>query len=158
MKGKVIFKVGLLCAILSLVLVVPVLGQSDVELGKQLKDYKAQTYKDLKLDAKQVKALMAVEDKCSMQRAEIVAASKKAWDDLLAALKENKPDDAKIKKLVSAYINEQAKLFNSFSSQLNEELAQMTPVQQGNYLVAMEKWREKCMPKVCIPITKPAPK
>ena len=154
MKGKVIFKVGLLCAILSLVLVVPVLGQTDVELGKQLKEYKAQVYKDLKLDAKQTKDLLAVEDKCSMQRAEIVEASKKAWDDLLAALKENKPDDKKITKMVSAYINEQGKLFNSFSSQLNEELALMSPVQQGNYLVAMEKWREKGMPKVCIPITK----
>ena len=37
---------------------------------------------------------------------------------------------------------------------MNEELAQMSPVQQGKYLVAMEAWRQKCMPKVCTPITK----
>ena len=37
---------------------------------------------------------------------------------------------------------------------MDEELAQMSPVQQGKYLVAMEGWRQKCMPKVCTPITK----
>jgi hypothetical protein len=154
MKGKLMFKLVVLSTIFSLLLVVPVLGQTNEELGKQLKEYKAQTYTDLKLDPKQVKKLAAVEDKYSTMRGKLVDDSKKAWDDLQAALAAPKPDNAKLKGLVKGYIAAQGDLFASFRKELDEELAQMTPVQQGKYLVAMEKWRQKCMPKVCIPITK----
>ena len=154
MKGKLIFKLGALSTILSFLLVVPALGQTDEELGKQLKDYKAQTFKELKVNPNQEKALVAIEDKYSTARGQIVDSSKKAWDDLQAVLAEASPAEAKIKERVKAYIDGQTKLFNSFRSELDEEMSQMSPVQQGKYLVAMEKWRQKCMPKVCIPVTK----
>jgi hypothetical protein len=154
MKGKLIFKLVVLSTILSVLLVVPVLGQTDEELGKQLKAYKAQTFEQMKVNPNQEKALLAVEDKYSVMRGEIVAGSKKAWDDLQAALAAAKPDEAQVKERVNAYIAAESKLFTSFRSQLDEELAQMSPIQQGKYLVAMEHWREKCMPKVCLPITK----
>lgn len=157
MKGKLIFKLAALSTILSFLLVVPVLGQTaqtNEELGKQLKDYKAQTFEQLKLTPNQQKALMAIEDKDSVMRGEIVDSSKKAWDNLQAALAAAKPDEATVKGTVVAYIDAQTKLFTSFRNELNEELAQMSPIQQGKYLVAMEKWRQQCMPKVCIPITK----
>jgi hypothetical protein len=154
MKGKVIFKLGVLITILGVLLVVPALGQTNEELGKQLKAYKADTFKQLKLDPNKEKALLEVEGKFSVKRGEIVDTSKKSWDNLQAALAAPKPDTAKVKGLVSAYIDAQSKLFASYRDQLNEELAQMSPVQQGKYLVAMEHWRQKCMPKVCIPITK----
>jgi len=154
MKSKLICTLGALSTILSLLLVVPVLGQTDEELGKQLKDYKTQTYEQLKFDPNKTKALLAVETKYSSMRGEILDESKKAWDALQAALAAPKPDEAKVKGLVNAYIASQAKLFASFRNQLDEELAQMSPVQQGQYLVAMERWRQKCMPKVCTPITK----
>jgi Spy/CpxP family protein refolding chaperone len=154
MKGNLIFKLGALSTILSFLLVVPVLGQTDEELGKQLKEYKAQTYEQLKFNPNQEKALLAVEDKYSTMRGEIVDSSKKAWDDLQAALAAPKPDEAKVKALASAYIAAQSKLFTSFRNELDEELAQMSPIQEGKYLVAMERWRQKCMPKVCTPITK----
>jgi Spy/CpxP family protein refolding chaperone len=157
MKGKLIFKLGALSIILSVLLVVPALGQTgqtNEELGKQLKDYKAQILKDLKITQDKEKALMGVEDKYSLMRGEIVDSSTKAWDTLQAALAAPTPDEAKVKEAVAAYIDAQAKLFHSFRSQLDDELAQMSPVQQGKYLVAMEKWRQQCMPKVCIPITK----
>jgi len=156
MKGKLIFKLGLLTTILSFLLVIPALGQTgqtNEELGKQLKDYKANILKDLKIAPDKEKALVAVEEKFSLQRGEIVDNSKKAWDTLQAALAAPKSDDAKVKEAVTAYIDAQAKLFTSFKQQLDEELAQMSPLQQGKYLVAMEKWRQQCMPKVCIPVT-----
>ena len=156
MKGKLIFKLGALFTILSVLLVVPALGQTaqtNEELGKQLKDYKAQILKELKITPDKEKALMAVEDKYSLMRGEIVDSSTKAWDTLQAALAAPNPDEAKLKEAVAAYIDGQAKLFQSFRKQLEEELAQMSPIQQGKYLVAMEKWRQQCMPKVCIPVT-----
>ena len=75
MKGKHIFKLGALSTILSVLLVVPALGQTgqtNEALGKELKDYKAQTIKELKVAPDKEKALMAVEDKYSVQRGEIV--------------------------------------------------------------------------------------
>ena len=154
MKGRLIFKLGVFSTILSFLLVVPVLGQTDQELGKQLKEYKAQTFKELKVNPNQEKALVAIEDKYSTARGQIVESSKKSWDELQAVLAEATPAEAKLKERVKAYIDGQTKLFNSFRTELDEEMAQMSPLQQGKYLVAMEKWREKCMPKVCIPITK----
>jgi hypothetical protein len=156
MKGRLIFKLGALFTILSVLLVVPALGQTaqtNEELGKQLKDYKSQSLKAMKIAPDKEKALMEVEDKYSLMRGEIAETSKKAWDNLQAALAAPKPDEAKLKEAVAAYIDGQAKLFQSFRKQLEEELALMTPIQQGKYLVAMEKWREQCMPKVCIPVT-----
>jgi hypothetical protein len=156
MKGRLIFKLGLLTIILSFLLVIPALGQTgqtNEALGQQLKDYKAKILKDLKVAPDKEKALMAVEEKYSAMRGEIVDNSKKAWDSLQTALAAPKPDEAKTKEAVSAYIDAQAKLFTSFRKQLDEELALMSPVQQGNYLIAMEKWRQQCMPKVCIPVT-----
>jgi Spy/CpxP family protein refolding chaperone len=154
MKGKLIFKLGALSTILSFLLVIPALGQTDVELGKQLKEYKAQTFDQLKFNPNQKKTLLAVEDKYSSMRGEIVDSSKKAWDDLQAALAAASPDEAKVKGLVKSYMAAQTKMFSSFRDEMDEELAQMSPVQQGKYLVAMEAWRQKCMPKVCTPITK----
>ena len=157
MKGKLIFKLGLLAIILSFLLVIPALGQqgqTNEALGKQLKDYKAKILKDLKIAPDKEKALAALEDKYSEMRGEIVDNSKKAWDNLQVALAAPKPDNAKVKAAVAAFIDAQAKLFASFRKQLDDELAQMSPIQQGKYLVAMEKWRQQCMPKVCIPITK----
>jgi hypothetical protein len=156
MKGKLIFKLAALSTILSVLLVVPALGQTgqtNEELGKQLKDYKAQILKDVKIAPEKEKALMAVEDKYSIMRGEIVEKSKQAWDGLLAALAAATPDDAKVKAAVAGYIDGQAQLYQNFRKQLEEELALMTPIQQGKYLVAMEKWRQQCMPKVCIPVT-----
>ena len=156
MKGKLIFKLGVLATVLSFLLVMPALGQTgqtNEELGKQLKDYKAKILKDLKVAPDKEKALVAVEEKYSLERGEIVENSDKAWKNLQTALAAPKPDDAKVKDAVAAYIDDQAKLFTSFKKQLDDELAQMTPVQQGKYLIAMEKWRQQCMPKVCIPVT-----
>ncbi len=154
MKSKLILTLGAVSFILSLLLVAPVLGQSDEELGKQLKEYKEQTFKDLQLNAQTEKKLTALEDKSSIDRGKILDESKKAWDNLQAALAEAKPDEAKVKKAVRGYLAVQTRLFKSFRQQLEEELAQMTPVQQGKFLVAMEHWREKCMPKVCTPTSK----
>ena len=64
-----------------------------------------------------------------------------------AALAAANPDEAKVKGLVAAFTAAQLKLFNSFRGEMDEELAQMTPIQQGKYLMAMERWRQDmCLP------------
>jgi len=148
MKGKLIFKLGVLSIILSFLLVIPALGQLNQDLGKKLCEFKAQTLKDLKLTPDKEKALLASEEKCVVDREKIIAELKKSKEDLQAALAAPTPDEAKVKGLVATFVAAQAKLFASFRDELNQELSQMSPLQQGKYLMAMERWRQD----VCLPV------
>jgi len=148
MKGKLIFKLGALSTILSFLLVIPALSQVTEDLGKKLCEYKARTIKELKIAPDKEKALLASEEKCVTEREKIIANLKKAKEDLQAALGAPKPDEAKIKGLVDAFVAAQANLFTSFRDELKAELALMSPIQQGKYLMAMERWRQD----VCLPV------
>ena len=64
---------------------------------------------------------------------EIIASIKKANEELQAATAAANPDEAKLKQLVSTLTTAQDKLFASFKSQRDEELALMTPVEQARY-------------------------
>ncbi len=143
MKGKFNIKVVALCAILSAMLVVPALAQAKKETGDVFKERREQMVKSLKLAPEKEKAIIAVEEKYAKDRKELVSSMKKANADLEAAMKAAKPDEAKIKGLVEAITAGQDKLFASFKSQRDEEMAQMTPVEQGKYLMALSKWREE---------------
>ena len=148
MKGRLIFKLGALSTILSFLLVIPALGQVTEDLGKKLSEFRTKTLKELKIAPDKEKAFLAVEEKYVDERQQIVANLKKAKEDLQAALAAAKPDEAKIQGLVKTFIDTQHNLFNSFRNELNEEMALMSPLQQGKYLMAMERWRQD----VCLPV------
>lgn len=168
MKGGFNFKLVALCAILSGMLVVPAFGQGQTPpeqgqapamgmekaksaepaqaaghkaMGDKFKQQRIQMLKQLKLSPDKEQAVLAVEDKFVAQRKDTIAGLKKAQADLQAALAAPKPDEAKVKELVSSLTSGQDTLFNSFKSQRDEELALMTPVEQGKYLMAMSKMR-----------------
>ena len=135
MNGKLNFKLGTLCAILSAMLLMPALGQAKGEAAAGYKEQKDQMIKELKLAPEKEKAVLAVEDKYAKERKDIVAGVKKANDDLQAALAAANPDEAKLKELVSALTAGQDKMFASFKNQRDEELALMTPAEQAEYLI-----------------------
>ncbi|MCK9375535.1 MAG: hypothetical protein M0P73_05225 [Syntrophobacterales bacterium] len=149
MKANFNFKLGALFAILAVALLVPALAQAKGEMEKQLKEMKEQILKPMKLAPDKDKAFMAVDDKYAAERQKIIAGLKKSQADLKTALAAEKPDPAKIGTLVCDLTAGQDKLFASFKSQRDEELALLTPVQQGKYLLSMSEWRhqmmEKCM-------------
>jgi vacuolar-type H+-ATPase subunit I/STV1 len=147
MKGKFNFKLGALCAILSAMLLMPALVQAKGEEAAVHKEKKDQMIKELKLAPEKEKAILAVENKYAKERKEIVAGVKKANDDLQAALAAAKPDEAKLKELVSALNADTDKFSASFRNQRDEELALMTPVEQAKYLIVMGQWRQKMMDK-----------
>lgn len=147
MKGKFYVKL-VLCAILSAMLVAPSLVQAKEEgMEKAYKDHLAKIVKELKLAPDKEKAVMAVADKYEGKRQETITGVKKANADLEAALKAPAPDEAKIKELVGTITSGQDALFNSFKSQRDEEMALMTPVEQGKYLLALRQWRHDMMGK-----------
>ena len=145
MKAKFNFKLGVLCTILSAMLLMPSLGQAKEGEGAQYKEQKDQMIKELKFAPEKEKAIMAVEDKYAKQRQEIMASVNKVNDDLKAALAAANPDEAKLKELVSALIAGQDKMFASFNNQRNEELSLMTPAEQAKYLIVLGQWRQKFM-------------
>ena len=147
MSRKFNFKLGVLCAILSAMLLMPALGQAKGEEAAVQKDEKDQMIKELKLAPEKEKAVLAVADKYARERKDIVAGLKKANEDLQAALGAATPDEAKLKELVSALNAGQDKFFASLKNQRDEELALMTPVEQAKYLMVMGQWRQKMVNK-----------
>ena len=82
-------------------------------------------------------------DKYAKDRQELIERLKKSQAELQNALAAATPDDAKIKDLVAAIRADQEKMVKSFQSQMDEDLALMTPVQQGRYLMFWHKKRQK---------------
>jgi Spy/CpxP family protein refolding chaperone len=146
MKGKFNFKLGTLCAILSAMLVMPALGQAKEDSwGEMHKMRRATAVKELKLSPEKAKDFNAVEEKYAKERQELIERLKKSQAELQNAMAAATPDEAKIKGLVTAIRADQDKMAKSFKSQFDEELALMTPVQQGQYLLTLHKWREEMM-------------
>jgi Spy/CpxP family protein refolding chaperone len=141
------FKLAALTIIFSLLVLAPAIGQVSEDLGKKLCTFKAKTLQELQIGSDKEKKLTDMEEKCVATRTEIIAKLQKGKQELQAALAAPKPDEAKVKVLVKAYVDAQTELFNSYKAELDEELALMTPVQQGKYLMALEKWRQD----VCLP-------
>jgi Spy/CpxP family protein refolding chaperone len=146
-KSKMRFRMGALGALLCAVMVVPTLAQAKGEIKGQLKELKGQILKQMKLAPDQEKAFMAVDDKYAAERQKIIADLKQSRKDLRSAVAAAKPDETKVKDLVSALTAGQDKLFASFKSQRDEELALLSPVEQGKYLLALSQWRHEMMQK-----------
>ena len=147
MKNKFNFKIGALCAILSLMLLIPAPGQAKEEEGARYKVQKDKIIREMKLAPEKEKAILAVEDKYARERQEIIVGVKKANEDLRAALAAANPDEAKLKELVSVLTAGQDKLFASYKNQRDEELSLMTPAEQAKYLIVMGQWRQKMKDK-----------
>ena len=146
MKGEINFKLGALCAILSAMLVMPALGQAKEDSwGEMHKMRRATAVKELKLSPEKAKDFNAVEEKYAKERQELIERLKKSQAELQTAVAATPPDDAKLKGLVTAIRADQDKMAQSFKSQLDAELALITPVQQGQYLLTLHKWREEMM-------------
>ena len=146
MKGKFNFKLGVLCAILGAMLVMPALGQAKEDSwGEMHKMRRATAVKELQLSPEKAKDFNAVEEKYAKERQLLIERLKKSQAELQTAVAAATPDEAKLKGLVTAIRADQDKMAQSFKSQLDEELALMTPVQQGQYLLTLHKWREEMM-------------
>ena len=144
-KGKVHFLSVVISLVLAGLFLVPALGQAKEDSwGEMHKMRRATAVKELKLSPEKAQDFNAVEGKYAQERQELIERLKKAQAELQTAVAAT-PDEAKIKGLVTAIRADQDKMANSFKSQLDEELALMTPLQQGQYLLILHKWREEMM-------------
>lgn len=120
MKGRFNFGVAFICAVLGALLIVPAWGQVKEGAMERFKQGRIELIKKLKLAPDKEKAVLAVEEKYSGQRQEIVASLKKNQEELNSALAAPKPDEAKVKEVVGAITAGMDSLFNSFKSQREE--------------------------------------
>ena len=140
MKGKSHFLNSAIFLILTSLLLVPALGQAKEDSwSEKHKMRRATLVKELKLSPEKAKDFNAVEEKYAKDRQELVARLKKSQAELQTALAAATPDEAKIKDLVAAIRADQEKMVKSFQSQKDDDLALMTPVQQGRYLMLLHK-------------------
>jgi Spy/CpxP family protein refolding chaperone len=99
--------------------------------------------KELNLSPEKTKDFLAVNEKYEKSRKEIFEAIKKDEDQLAKLLAEPKPDEARVKGMVTAITQDFDKLTASFKAQRQEEMAVLTPLQQGKFILALKKWHEE---------------
>lgn len=131
-------KRGLVGLIVAAMLMAPSLVQAK---GEYFKEIKEKIRKELKLSPDKNKDMQQVEEKYAKDRKEILDDLKKNQEELKRAMAASKPDEGKIKDLVSTITSLQNKLMDSFKSQRDDELALLTPVQQGKYVLALGEWK-----------------
>ncbi len=143
MKGKInIWRLGL-GLLLALALLAPVPGLAkDTGKDTHYAAMRAQMVKELNLPADKQKEFVAVGEKFDKTRKDIFQNIKKNEADLQKAVAAPKPDEAKIKELVATVTQDFDKVFQSFRDQRQEEMALLTPLQQGKYILALKKWHQ----------------
>lgn len=145
MRRKFNFKLVGVCAVLCALLLVPAAAQGKEDVGAELKEQKMKIIKQLNLAPDKEKAMLELEEKYSAEREKILDSTMKALDNLQAELKKAKPDEAKVQDLVKSLTTSQDNLFDSFKGQRDKEMALMSPIEEGRYLLALGKWREEMM-------------
>lgn len=145
MRRKFNFKLFGVCAVLSALLLVPAAAQGKEDVGAELKEQKMKIIKQLNLAPDKEKAMVELEEKYSAEREKILDSTMKALDNLQAELKKAKPDEAKVQDLVKSLTTSQDNLFDSFKEQRDKEMALMSPLEEGRYLLALGKWRDEMM-------------
>ena len=146
MKSKAHFFTLVITLILTGLFLAPALGQTKEDSWSEMhKMRRATLVKELKLSPEKAKDFNAVEEKYAKDRQELIGMLQKSHSELQNAVAAATLDEAKIKGLVTAIRADQDKIVKSFKSQLDEELTLMTPIQQGQYLSTLHKWREEMM-------------
>lgn len=143
MKRKADFRLRCLGLLLVAALMSPSLGQAQEKREGSYSELQQRLVKELNLTPDKAKEFQAVGGKYEQSRAEIIGKIDKNDSELEKALAAPQPDEGKINELVAAAISGQDQLFATFKDQRQEEMALLTPVQRGKFLVALRKWHHE---------------
>jgi Spy/CpxP family protein refolding chaperone len=136
---------GLVSLVVAALILVPNLVLAKDKGWERYKERKMQIIKEMKLSPEKAKEFEAVDEKYSQDRKVIFGDLRKNASDLKQAFSVASPDAAKVKGLVSTFSTLQDKLFESYKAQRSAELALLTPMQQGRYLLALGQLRHELM-------------
>lgn len=132
--------------VLAITLLAPGEGPALEKRGMGHMIQKEQVAKDLGLTPEKTEAFLAVGETYEKNRQEIIEKIKKSEDELEKALAAPKPDEAMISSLVASITTDHNSLWGSIRAQRQQEMALLTPMQQGKFLMALKKWhRDMCL-------------
>jgi Spy/CpxP family protein refolding chaperone len=143
MKRNMDFRLVGLGLLLVAALLAPRLGQAQEKREGSYSELQQRLIKELNLTPEKAKEFQAVGEKYDRNRVEIIGRIEKNEGELEKALAAPQPDAAKINELVAAAIAGQDQLFATFKAQRQEEMALLTPVQKGQFLMALRKWHQE---------------
>ena len=143
MKRKTDFRLRWLGLLLVAALMAPSLGQAQEKREGSYSELQQKLVKELNLTPDKAKEFQAVGEKYDQTRAEVIGRIEKNDSELEKALAAPQPDEGKINELVAAAISGQEQLFATFKAQRQEEMALLTPVQRGEFLMALRKWHHE---------------
>jgi Spy/CpxP family protein refolding chaperone len=98
---------------------------------------------EIGLTSEQAKAFQTIDDKFDKSREGIIEEIKNNESDLEQVISSPQADEVKIKGLVAAVTRGHDQLFQTFKAQRQEEMALLTPIQQGRFLLALKKWHQE---------------
>jgi Spy/CpxP family protein refolding chaperone len=139
MKRKTDFRLMWLGLLLVVALMAPSLGQAQEKREGSYSELQQKLVKELNLTPDKAKEFQAVGEKYDQSLAEVIGRIEKNDRELEKALAAPQPDEGKINELVAAAIAGQDQLFATFKAQRQEEMALLTPVQRGKFLMALKK-------------------
>jgi len=103
--------------------------------------------KILDLRPDKAKKFMLLEEKYDRVRQEALERIQKSEEQLEKLLSGEKPDEGKLKELITAIASDQDVLAQGYKARKDETLAMLTPLQQGKYLLATWKWQQNLLKK-----------
>jgi Spy/CpxP family protein refolding chaperone len=130
-------KKGVLGLLVASLMLAPGSGHAQGKGAEVYKKHKEKVIKELKLSPAKVKDLQKIDEKYRQERLAIFKNLKKEAEALKQVLAAKHPDEAKVKDLVSKINSLEDKLILSFKLQREGELALLTPIQQGKYLLGV---------------------
>ena len=143
MQNKINYKLWALAAILASALLLPAMGQAREENWSSYREWKTKLAKELKLSPEKEAKFVAVADKYANLRQQIYESLKKSQGELATAVAAGKPDEAKVKQLVKSITEAQDQLLTVYKVERDDEMALLSPMQQGQYLVILHQWRQQ---------------
>ena len=101
----------------------------------------------MKLSPEKEAKFVAVADKYANLRQQIYESLKKSQGELATAVAAGKPDEAKVKQLVKSITEAQDQLLTVYRVERDDEMALLSPMEQGHYLSILHRWRQQMYEK-----------
>jgi hypothetical protein len=133
--------------LLSVLVGTPSLASAKEEGQSDSQAFRGHLINTLNLRPDKVKIFIRVEEKYDRIRQEALERINKSAQQLEKLQSAEKFDAGKLKELTTAIASDQDILVNTYKSRRDETMAMLTPVQQGQYLLATWKWQQKLLEK-----------
>jgi hypothetical protein len=147
MAGNTNLKLLVAGVVLSIVVGTPSLAPAKEEGPSDSQALRNHLTKTLDLRSDKASMFIRAEEKYDRIRQEALERIHKSEEQLEKLLSDQKPDEGKLKELITAIASDQDILVNTYKGRRDEILILLTPVQQGQYLLATWKWQQKFLEK-----------